>query len=44
MPDTAANQEAYPQVYNQKPGVGFPIARVAAIISDIPHNSFGIFQ
>jgi Transposase DDE domain len=33
MPDTAANQEAYPQVYNQKPGVGFPIARVAAIIS-----------
>jgi hypothetical protein len=33
MPDTAANQEAYPQVYNQKPGVGFPIARVAALIS-----------
>jgi hypothetical protein len=33
MPDTAANQEAYPQVYNQKPGVGFPIARLAAIIS-----------
>src|ERR671910_2505195 len=24
MPDTPANQEAYPQVYNQKPGVGFP--------------------
>jgi DDE family transposase len=33
MPDTAANQEAYPQVYNQKPGLGFPIARVAALIS-----------
>ena len=33
MPDTAANQEAYPQVYNQAPGVGFPIARIAAIIS-----------
>jgi hypothetical protein len=33
MPDTAANQEAFPQVYNQKPGAGFPIARVAAIIS-----------
>jgi hypothetical protein len=33
MPDTAANQEAYPQVYNQKAGLGFPIARVAAIMS-----------
>jgi len=33
MPDTSANQQAYPQVYNQAPGVGFPIARIAAIIS-----------
>jgi hypothetical protein len=33
MPDTPANQEAYPQVYNQKPGVGFPIARLGALIS-----------
>jgi hypothetical protein len=33
MPDTPANQEAYPQVYNQKPGVGFPIARLGAITS-----------
>tara|TARA_R110002096_G_scaffold46119_1_gene123213 strand:+ start:224 stop:1642 length:1419 start_codon:yes stop_codon:yes gene_type:complete len=33
MPDTGANQKAYPQLYNQKPGVGFPIARIAAIIS-----------
>jgi len=33
MPDTRANQEAYPQVYNQKPGLGFPIARVGAVIS-----------
>src|SRR5262245_26219969 len=33
MPDTAANQEAYPQVYNQKSGLGFPIARVGAIMS-----------
>src|SRR5437763_3604298 len=33
MPDTPANQAAYPQVYHQRPGVGFPIARVAAIIS-----------
>src|SRR3954467_14761709 len=28
MPDTAANQAAYPQVYNQGPGLGFPIARL----------------
>lgn len=33
MPDTAANQEAYPQVYNQKSGLGFPIARIGAIMS-----------
>jgi Transposase DDE domain len=33
MPDTAANQKAYPQAYNQKPGLGFPIARVGALIS-----------
>jgi hypothetical protein len=33
MPDTPANQAAYPQVYNQKPGLGFPIARVGALIS-----------
>jgi hypothetical protein len=33
MPDTPENQQAYPQVYNQKPGTGFPIARVGAITS-----------
>jgi hypothetical protein len=33
MPDTGENQGAFPQVYNQKPGLGFPIARVGAIIS-----------
>lgn len=33
MPDTPENQQAYPQLYNQKPGTGFPIARIAAIIS-----------
>jgi hypothetical protein len=33
MPDTPENQAAYPQVYNQKPGVGFPIARLGAITS-----------
>jgi hypothetical protein len=33
LPDTPENQAAYPQVYNQKPGLGFPIARLGAIIS-----------
>jgi Transposase DDE domain len=33
MPDTPANQAAYPQVYNQQPGLGFPIARLGALIS-----------
>ena len=33
MPDTRANQATYPQVYNQKSGLGFPIARVGALIS-----------
>src|SRR5207253_9991788 len=33
IPDTRENQEAYPQVYNQKPGLGFPIARIGALIS-----------
>lgn len=33
MPDTTENQIAYPQCKNQKPGLGFPIARMVAIIS-----------
>jgi len=33
MPDTKANQLAYPQPDSQKKGIGFPIARVVAIIS-----------
>jgi hypothetical protein len=33
MPDTPANQAVYPQVYNQQPGVGFPMARIGAITS-----------
>lgn len=33
MPDTAANQKAYPQTWNQKPGAGLPLARVAAVFS-----------
>lgn len=33
MPDTFANQQAYPQPYNQRPGLGFPLARIGAITS-----------
>lgn len=33
MPDTEANQEAFPQSRAQQPGLGFPIARVVAILS-----------
>src|SRR5262245_25830669 len=33
MPDTPENQAAYPQVYNQRRGLGFPIARVGALTS-----------
>ena len=31
MPDTAANQHAYPQQRGQKPGLGFPICRIVGI-------------
>lgn len=33
MPDTPENQAAYPQAKAQKPGVGFPIARLLVIFS-----------
>jgi len=33
MPDTPANQGAYPQQENQKPGCGFPMARILVIFS-----------
>ena len=33
MPDTIDNQNEYPQNVAQKPGLGFPIARVAALFS-----------
>jgi Transposase DDE domain len=33
MPDTAANQAEYPQHFRQKPGCGFPIARVVVLLS-----------
>ena len=33
MPDTPENQHAYPQPDTQKPGLGFPLARIAAVFS-----------
>ncbi|MBE3037903.1 MAG: IS4 family transposase, partial [Chloroflexi bacterium] len=33
MPDTPENQTAYPQQKSQKPGCGFPIARILVIFS-----------
>jgi Transposase DDE domain len=33
MPDTPANQAAYPQPPTQQPGVGFPLARVVVLLS-----------
>ena len=33
MPDTPENQEAFPQLSTQTPGVGFPIARACAVVS-----------
>ena len=32
LPDTADNQEAYPQPRSQKPGLGFPLCRLVGII------------
>lgn len=33
MPDTAANQKRFPQNRSQKTGLGFPLARLVAIVS-----------
>ena len=33
MPDTPANQRAYPQPVVQKPGLGFPLVRIAVVFS-----------
>jgi len=33
MPDTAANQARFPQSHEQKAGLGFPLARLVAIVS-----------
>ncbi|UOA07609.1 hypothetical protein [Methylobacter sp. S3L5C] len=33
MPDTPKNQADFPQLDSQKPDLGFPIARMAVLIS-----------
>jgi hypothetical protein len=33
MPDTEANQARFPQSRGQKPGLGFPLARLVAVVS-----------
>lgn len=33
LPDTEDNQEEFPQQKNQKPGLGFPIIRICALVS-----------
>ena len=33
MPDTPENQASYPQPVVQQPGIGFPLARVAVLLS-----------
>ena len=33
MPDTPQNQQVWPQSNRQKPGLGFPLARIGALIS-----------
>ncbi|EAQ77970.1 IS4 family transposase [Blastopirellula marina] len=33
MADTRANQTAFPQIENQKPGCGFPLARIVQVFS-----------
>lgn len=33
MADTPANQKAFPQSSSQQPGLGFPVARVVAVVS-----------
>ena len=33
MPDTVANQAAFPQNHQQRPGLGFPLARIVGVIA-----------
>ena len=48
MPDTQENQIDYPQQSNQKPGLGFPIARIVGLVSlsagSVASYSMGSYQ
>jgi DDE family transposase len=48
MPDTPANQKTFPQMRSQKPGVGFPIARLVVLFSltvgTVLDAAFGRYQ
>ena len=48
MPDTPENQADYPQQSTQKPGLGFPIARIVGLISlsvgSVISYSMGAYQ
>ncbi len=48
MADTQENQEAYPQMTSQKPGCGFPIARMVGVFSlatgAINHMAIGPYK
>lgn len=43
MPDTVENQKAYPQPTNQKPGCGFPIAKIGVVFSLVTGAAVAIF-
>ena len=43
MPDTVENQKAYPQPSNQKPGCGFPIAKIGVIFSLVTGAAVALF-
>ncbi len=48
MPDTAANQAAFPQQRGQQPGLGFPLCRLVGIMclssGAVPNAAIGRFQ
>lgn len=48
LPDTAANQQQYPQQTIQQPGLGFPVARIVGIVclasGAILHAAMGAYQ
>jgi hypothetical protein len=44
MPDTPSNQQAFPQSREQKPGLGFPVARISALIGLASGDVGGIIE